>query len=135
METILTNEFCELQHITEQQVVLMKWLPDNRWMSETDFYHQIKALSFAVKKHKPIAIYVDAYEFNYPIFENTKRLFDKFLNDYSFILFGIVNSQYLMGELGIQLIVKNSSCNFVRINLFKSRKDGEQWLKELAMMN
>jgi hypothetical protein len=135
MDKVLVNEFSEILHSTLTNTVVMKWKPNNRHMSELEFRELLNTLFCTAKDFKAFALYIDAYDFNYPFLESTIILVKTYLDTCPVKIFGFVKSQHLMGQIAIRKLIKNISISDCQLIIIDTREEGELWFKALIVMN
>ena len=130
MNTISVSEFSEIFYSARSNVVLMKWLPGNQHMSEREFNEQLDILFCTIDIFHSYTIYIDAYDFNYPIIKKTVQLIESFIKKCSAKTLALVTSKHLLGYLGIKKLIDKVKLSDEEIQLFNSREDGENWLHD-----
>lgn len=133
MNVIYKSEYCEVYFSLCDDAAVLSWLPENRCMSEQDFNDQLDALFNTIEIYEPRIVYIDAFEFNYPILKHTVNLITHYLNNLSVDIYGILNSRHLLGNLVIKKLLAGINGS-VRIVFFTVHKDKKQRLAELAEM-
>jgi hypothetical protein len=77
-------------------------------------------------------MYIDTYNFNYPILKTSVNLIKEFFARYQVRKCVLVKSQYLMGSTGIQkLISKLQHSTNANIKILNTREEGEFWCSVL----
>ena len=134
VKKIYKDEYSEICYICGGSLVILKWLPENRRMSELEFCKQLNVLVKIIEKYEPRIVYIDAFDFNYPIFQCAVKLIYKMLDRATLETIGFVNSQHLLGSVFIKRLVMRIQTE-IRIIAFNSRKEGELWVMYFSGMN
>jgi hypothetical protein len=135
MNKVFANEFSEINYCSIANAVLMKWLPDNRHMSECEFWEQLNTLFITSEVFRTSVMYIDAFDFNYPILENTIKLIKACLERCPVKTFILVKSQNLLGHMNILRLISKIPFKDKKFTLFESREEGKLWFNVLIGMN
>ena len=134
MNVLFVSEYCEIYFSPGDDAVVLIWLPENRRMSEPDFKDQLEALINTIEIYKPRIVYIDAFEFNYPILNHSINRIIHLLNNVPVEIYGVLNSRHLLGYLVIKRLIAKIDRD-VRVVFFTTLKDRKLRLAELVGMN
>ena len=131
MKKTLINEFAEIYYVELYKIVTKKWLPSNQRMSELEFHELLHAIFDMATSFETNIVYVDAYDFNYPVLKSTMELVNNLLEKCPVINFKIVKSRHILGYNGILRLIRNSNSTRFRLKIYETREIGELWLNNL----
>lgn len=134
MKNSLINEYAEIHYKKLYKIVIIKWLPSNEHMSEFEFHELLHAIFDMVTSFETNIVYVDAYDFNYPVLKNTTKLVHNYLKECPVINFKIVKSRHILGYNGILRLIRDINSSRFRLKIFETRESGESWLNILTTM-
>ncbi len=125
---IIRNEFCIMSFSISTNTIWLKWLPDNRHMSQWEFIEQTDALFSSIAFFKVTTLYIDAFDFCYPINNRYIQQLGKQIKMCKLKQVGIVISSDLLGQFHIKELIKTISIFKISITMFNTREDGEYWV-------
>ena len=131
---IYKDEYIEISYICGGSMVILNWLPENRRMSELEFCKQLKVMVQIIEEYEPRFVYIDAFDFNYPIFQCAVKLINRILERATLQAIGFVNSQHLLGSVFIKRLVTKIQTD-IRIVIFNGRKEGKRWIMNFSGIN
>lgn len=108
--------------------IWLKWLPDNRHMSQWEFIEQTDALINSITFFNVTTLYIDAFDFFYPISNHYIQQIENQILMCKLKQIGIVISSDLQGQLHIKEMIKTISLFQISITMFNTREDGEYWV-------
>lgn len=129
---IVVSEYSEISYFSYSHTIYIKWFPSNRYMDEREFHLQLDYFFNSAKELKAISMLNDAYDFNYPILENTKIKIYQLMDNCPVKTLGIIKSQYYLGYLGILRLVKMFEFSHYQSIIFETPEEGNYWLKNLT---
>ena len=132
MKKTLINEYAEIHYVELYKIVTVKWLPSNERMSELEFHELLHAIFDMTTSFETNIIYVDAYDFNYPVLKNTTALVNNLLEKCPVINFKIVKSRHILGNNGILRLIRDINSSRFRLKIYETRESGESWLNALT---
>jgi hypothetical protein len=131
-KTVITvSEYSEISYFSYTHIIYIKWFPSNKYMGEREFHMQLDYFFNSAKKLKAIYMLNDAYDFNYPILENTKIKIYQLMDNCPVKTVGIIKSRYNLGYLGLLRLIKMFESSHYQLLLFETPKEGNYWIKNL----
>ena len=128
MNKTLINEYAEIHHVELYKIVTVKWLPLNDRMSELEFHELLHAIFDMATSFETNVVYVDAFDFNYPVLKSTMELVNNLLKKCPVINFKIVKSRHILGYNGILHLIRNINSTKFGLKIYETRETGESWL-------
>jgi hypothetical protein len=127
---IIDTEFCKICYFTKANTVMIKWLLDNRYMSEWEFLEHNEILFNSVEVFNATALCIDAFDFCYPINENCIQQFEKRLRTSKLEEVCIVISADRLGQFQILKLIKTISLLQIGLTTFDTREKVEFWISD-----
>lgn len=128
MKKTLINEYAEIHYVELYKIVTVKWLPSNECMSEFEFHELLHTIFDMATSFETNIVYVDAYDFNYPVLKSTMELVNNLLEKCPVINFKIVKSRHILGYNGILRLIQNINSTKFGLKIYETKETGESWL-------
>jgi hypothetical protein len=128
MNSITKNEFSEITCSASGKVISQFWFNASEHLSEWEFLEQIDTLFSTAEVFGSKVLYIDAFDFCYPINDKSVQQIKVQLDKCNLKFIGIVLSSHLLGKLYILKLLKKMSTPCITLTIFKTRKEGESWV-------
>jgi hypothetical protein len=129
MRSINKTEYTEILYAITSKTICQVWYPSNKYMAECEFIEQLDTLFNAAKTFKPKLIYIDAFNFCFPISNKSIQQIKQYIDNCEIKSYTLVMSSTLLGRLQLLHLKKELSLNnYFTINTFDTKDEGEHWL-------
>ena len=128
MKKTLINEYAEIHYVELYKIVTVKWLLSNERMSEFEFHELLHTIFDMATSFETNIVYVDAYDFNYPVLKSTMELVNNLLEKCAVTNFKIVKSRHILGYNGILRLIRNINSTKFGLKIYETKETGESWL-------
>lgn len=131
MEEISANDLYVIKIFTDINLVSIRWLPDTEHMSEMEFHEALDILFNTSDLINAKFIYIDAFDFNYPILERSVRLISKRLDNCSGKTYSLIKSRYILGQTSILRLIKKLNHVNLNLKIFETPDAGKFWIENI----
>ncbi|NJK95031.1 MAG: hypothetical protein HC905_09080 [Bacteroidales bacterium] len=132
MHSTINNEFTSNNCINTGCIIYQIWSSASEHMSEREFIEQMVILFDTAEVHKSQILYIDAFDFCYPISENAMQQILKHFHRCNVNLVGIVSSSKLLGRIQISKLAKKFSNLDITLTILKTREEGLVWFNSVS---
>ncbi len=133
MDIVSKSEFALVEHADKFQFIRLTWLPACNSMSSIEFLQQIQLFAKVEQKYHPKIVFLDCYDFSFPILRNHYEfIIDKFSN-VKFDIYAIIVSKDIVGKNSIYGFINQLIKPDTNISIFKSREDARMWYSDIFL--
>lgn len=134
MNSVINNEYTEIFYQKSGIIICQVWKSSSSHLSELEFLEQLDSLFSTIEVFNLQTLYIDAFDFCYPISEHAMQQIINHFQKCNIYLVGVVSSSNLLGKIQISNLSKKISAAGITITILQSRQDGLIWLDSLIRL-
>jgi len=132
MQNAINNEYTSNNCIDIGNIIYQIWSSASEHMSEKEFIEQMDILFDNAEVHKSKILYIDAFDYCYPISENAMKKIINHFQRCNISLVGVVSSSNLLGRIQISKLTKHIYNLGITLTVLKTREEGLVWFNSVC---